>query len=218
MNFSPALQKRILSALILGPLVLTLIIMGGTPYLAFVAIGSGISLYELYKMEQQGNHLVRNVALETIYIAICAAAFVQLRLGYENGLYLMLAVMLTVWASDTGAYMAGKSIGGPKMCPRLSPNKTWAGLIGGMLASGLTLMLFDLAKDISSAHSIVIFLTGFVLGAVGQAGDLLISSVKRRVGVKDTGHIIPGHGGILDRIDALLLVVPTFLPAHWLWL
>ncbi len=212
------LHKRILSALVLGPLTLWIIYLGGYPFLGFIVLGSLLSLYEFYGMERQGKKFLPMMVLWTIYTLICAAAFIQLRLNFADGLYLVLAVMVTVWACDIGAYVVGKNVGGPKLVPVLSPKKTWSGLIGGMICSGLTLMLLDMWHDSFSVHHVFVFLTGVILGAVGQAGDLLISSIKRRVGVKDTGHIIPGHGGVLDRIDSLLLVVPVFLVLYMVFL
>lgn len=204
--------------MIAGPVTLLIIIYGNWPFLGLIAGGAVISLFEFMQMERKDPHFLRNMPLWCVYTLLCAYSFIHLRLEFESGLFLVLALMLTVWACDTGAYFSGKSIGGPKMAPKLSPNKTWAGLIGGMVCSGLILMAFDLGKDIFAAHPAIVFLTGFVLGAVGQVGDVLISSIKRRVGVKDTGHILPGHGGLLDRIDSLLLVTPVFLIACRAWL
>ena len=212
------LHKRVLSALVLGPLTLWIIYLGGYPFLGFIILGGLLSLYEFYGMERQGRKFLPMMAVWMVYTLICAAAFLQLRLNFADGLYLVLAVMVTVWACDIGAYVVGKNVGGPKLVPVLSPKKTWSGLIGGMICSGLTLMFLDMWHDSFSVHHIFVFLTGVILGAVGQAGDLLISSIKRRVGVKDTGHIIPGHGGVLDRIDSLLLVVPVFLVLYMVWL
>jgi phosphatidate cytidylyltransferase len=213
------LQKRVLSAAIAGPATLAIMVYGGWPFLMFIAIGAAISLYEFFGMERLGGHVLRNMALWSLYIFLCAYAFIQLRMmQVPSGLFLVLALMLTVWACDIGAYFTGKKIGGPKMAPVISPNKTWAGLAGGMICSGLTLLTFDLWRHIFTAPAALIFSTGFALGAVGQAGDLLISMLKRRVGVKDTGHILPGHGGLLDRIDSLLLVTPVFMVAVMLWL
>lgn len=205
------LHKRILSALVLGPLTVGIIYLGGYPFLALILLGAALSLYEFYGMERQGKKILPMMAVWAVYTLICAAAFIHLRLHFADGLYLVLAVMVTVWACDIGAYVVGKNIGGPKLVPVLSPKKTWSGLIGGMVCSGLTLMALDLWHDSFPVPALLVFLSGFFLGAVGQAGDLLISSIKRRVGVKDTGHLIPGHGGLLDRIDSLLLVVPVFL-------
>ncbi len=199
-------------------MTLVVIIYGGWPFLALVAAGTAISLFEFAQMERKGAYFARNMPVWVVYTLLCAYAFIQLRLEFPSGLFLVLALMLTVWACDIGAYFTGRRIGGPKMAPTISPNKTWAGLIGGMISSGLVLALFDLGKDIFAASPAIVFLTGCALGVVGQAGDLLISAIKRRIGVKDTGSILPGHGGLLDRIDSLLLVTPVFLIACKAWL
>ena len=122
---------------------------------------------------------------------------------------MVLWVLLTVWASDTGAYVFGTAYGGPKLAPKISPNKTWAGLGGAMLGAGLATMvlgLFLYAHDLGPFEYSRDFFIGAGLGLIAQIGDLLISIFKRRANVKDTGALIPGHGGILDRIDALMFV------------
>lgn len=218
MTLSP-LHKRILSAAIAAPLVLWVIIMGGWMFALLIGIGAGIALSEFYRMEALGRHTARNLALWALYIAVCAFSFYVLRVEFgQAGVFLVLSLMISVWAGDIGAYVIGKKIGGPKLAPRISPNKTWSGFAGAMAGSGIALMLFDLFSHHFAAAPAVVLGTGLVLGAVGQAGDLLVSTVKRRVGVKDTGHIIPGHGGLLDRIDSLLLVTPVYLLACLLWL
>ena len=150
-------------------------------------------------------------------------SYVGLRFSFDSGAWLSLAVILCVWGSDIGGYFAGKFIGGPKMAPKLSPKKTWAGLAGAMISSALVLEGLHqvgpyLFKYINTDTGLIVpqtwlpvLLFGALLGLIGQIGDVSISYLKRRVGVKDTGNIIPGHGGLLDRIDALLLVVPVFL-------
>jgi len=221
MNFKnlTAFQKRILSAAIAGPLTLWVIILGGVPFALLIAAGAAISFYEFYNMEKLGKNLARNLSFWAFYVAVCAFSFFTLRMGFgASGVFLVLALMLTVWASDIGAYFTGKKFGGAKLAPMISPNKTWSGLIGGMMSSGFALMIFDAIGEDFSANLTVVFVTGVIMGIVGQAGDLLVSMLKRRVGVKDTGHIIPGHGGLLDRIDSVLLVTPFFLLACLVWL
>jgi phosphatidate cytidylyltransferase len=110
--------------------------------------------------------------------------------------------MLVTWSTDIFAYFAGRSIGGPKLAPKISPNKTWAGLAGGMIGAALVGGVAAWAFDLD----ILFGVAGAPLGALAQLGDLYESSVKRRLGVKDSGSIIPGHGGILDRVDGLLPV------------
>ena len=139
------------------------------------------------------------------YVAIPAFALLVLSWAY-NGLVFW--VMGVTWATDIFAYFAGRSIGGPKLAPRVSPNKTWAGLIGGMIGAGLVgwgvALLFDLGMPF--------VWIGAPMAIVAQGGDLYESWVKRRAGVKDSGSILPGHGGVLDRLDGLLPVsLATFL-------
>lgn len=121
----------------------------------------------------------------------------------------------TVWAMDTGAYAFGKTIGGPKMCPKISPKKTWAGLFGGMLTSAL--WGWGCAKLDGLQNIGAVIGVSAVLGAVSQGGDLFESWIKRYLGVKDSGNLIPGHGGIFDRTDALLAVAPIVVVILALW-
>jgi phosphatidate cytidylyltransferase len=122
------------------------------------------------------------------------------------GLAWFLLALLVTWLSDTAAYLVGKSVGRNKLIPRVSPNKTIEGAIGGLVASGITGVLCTLLFGLP-IHPLTAVLLGIVLGAVGMIGDLSESMVKRRAGVKDSGTLIPGHGGMLDRIDALIFVL-----------
>lgn len=225
---SSALGKRALSGIVLAPLIVGIILWGGIPFLIFAAIGLLIALYEWYGMiAKQPLPLIHGL-VGLIYLTMCGLAFVYLRTEFTHGAWLTLALMLCVWASDIGAYFTGKTIGGPKLAPAISPNKTWAGLAGSMFFCGMALVvLFFVGPHLPFIRTNlglgfsdipVIFAGGLVLGLVGQAGDLFISGYKRRAGLKDTGHLIPGHGGLLDRIDALLLVAPAFLILVTLWL
>jgi phosphatidate cytidylyltransferase len=113
-----------------------------------------------------------------------------------------------VWATDVGAYFAGRTIGGPRLASRISPNKTWAGLAGGIVCAALWTILFaEWRQDVPALAFAV--LLGAMAAAIGQIGDLGISVVKRRFGHKDTGTLIPGHGGVLDRVDGLLTTAPA---------
>lgn len=137
-----------------------------------------------------------------IYIGAAAALMAFLR---DTGLTtLLLAFIGIVIATDTGAYFAGRTIGGPKIAAKISPSKTWAGLIGGMAASALFLSLFF---HYNGEFSSWMPLIGAQLAVVAQAGDFFESWMKRRAGVKDSGNILPGHGGVLDRLDGLLPVI-----------
>ncbi|MGE4351331.1 MAG: phosphatidate cytidylyltransferase [Bdellovibrionales bacterium] len=136
------------------------------------------------------------------YVTLSALSMGFLRQLPEHGLALTLYLLLVVWGTDTGAYFAGRMIGGPKLLPKISPKKTWAGLIGGMAfaaAMGYAVALWFEATLVWQAAVLAA-----VLALVAQAGDFLESYVKRRAGAKDSGTLIPGHGGMLDRVDGLL--------------
>lgn len=138
-----------------------------------------------------------------LYVVIPSLALLWLRDG-DLGIETLAWILALVIATDTGAYAAGRSIGGPKLAPRISPSKTWAGLLGGMAAAALVGLVFALWLDAASVWKLVILSGG--LAVIEQAGDLFESAFKRRFGVKDSSHIIPGHGGVLDRVDGLLAV------------
>jgi phosphatidate cytidylyltransferase len=138
------------------------------------------------------------------YAAAAELASVLLRLDPVQGWTALLLVLLVVWVTDIGGYFAGRGIGGPKLWPRVSPNKTWAGAIGGFAASlavAWGFSAFGLGK------TSVLLLLGSALSIASQLGDLFESAVKRRFGVKDSSHIIPGHGGLLDRLDGFVAAV-----------
>ncbi|MEO8650832.1 MAG: phosphatidate cytidylyltransferase [Hyphomicrobiaceae bacterium] len=141
-------------------------------------------------------------ALGALYAGLPAVALVWLRGTDMFGLLAVLFLLLAVWTTDTGAYFAGRQIGGPKLMPRVSPNKTWSGLIGGVVAAGIVGLIFALLAK-AGLHPGRMTVSGMVLGLVAQAGDLFESALKREYGVKDASALIPGHGGFMDRIDGL---------------
>lgn len=213
-----SLKIRVRSAFILGFVVLFALLLGGIPFALFMGIVAGISIYEWGRMvlgETRYRFLLQLFGI--VYIGLSCGTMIWLRLS-PLGFYNVLTLLLIVWASDISAYFSGKAIGGPKLAPAISPKKTWAGFIGssvgaGIVAGGLAcpaLLAKLYIEPIGHMSAIQYAAMGFVLAMVGQAGDLFISIFKRRYGVKDTGAIIPGHGGVLDRIDALLLVTLVF--------
>jgi phosphatidate cytidylyltransferase len=138
------------------------------------------------------------------YAAAAEIASVLVRLDQTYGFVALMLILLVVWVTDIGGYFAGRGIGGPKLWPRVSPKKTWAGAIGGFAASLAVaggFAAFGLGKTAP------LLLLGAVLSMASQLGDLFESSVKRRFGVKDSSHIIPGHGGLLDRLDGFVAAV-----------
>ena len=138
------------------------------------------------------------------YAAAAEMASMLLRLDQVWGFVALIMVLLVVWGTDIGGYFAGRSVGGPKLWPRVSPKKTWAGAIGGFAAS-LVISAGFAAFGIGGIGPLL--LLGAALSIAAQLGDLFESAVKRRFGVKDSSHLIPGHGGLLDRLDGFVAAV-----------
>jgi phosphatidate cytidylyltransferase len=216
-------QKRLISGFILAPAVLLVLAAGGVFFAIFVLVAFGLASYEWGKLSM-GN--AAGLLAGIFYLPVCFLSFYALRAWFgEAGFFLSVSLILTVWASDTGAYFAGKTIGGPKMAPYLSPRKTWAGFCGSVLAAGGALAAcFAIAMHFPGGFDPVLpdlplaFAAGGLAGIVGQVGDLSVSALKRKAGQKDTGNLIPGHGGLLDRIDSLLLVSLYFALIAWIWI
>ena len=138
-----------------------------------------------------------------LYTGLPAVALLWLRGSEPTGFLAVLFIFLVVWATDTAAFAAGRLIGGPKLAPRISPNKTWAGLAGGIAAGGLTAALF---AYFAGAAPAVLAPIGLAIGTIAQGGDLAESALKRAFGVKDASNLIPGHGGFMDRLDGFVPV------------
>jgi phosphatidate cytidylyltransferase len=138
------------------------------------------------------------------YAAAAEVASVLVRLDQANGLVALILILLVVWVTDIGGYFAGRGIGGPKLWPRVSPKKTWAGAIGGFAASLAVATVFAV---VGLGKTGPVVLLGAILSIASQLGDLFESAVKRRFGVKDSSQIIPGHGGLLDRLDGFVAAV-----------
>jgi phosphatidate cytidylyltransferase len=146
------------------------------------------------------------------YAAVAELASVLLRLDPKMGFAALMFVFLVVWVTDIGGYFAGRSIGGPKLWPRVSPKKTWAGALGGFVASLVVAAGFAALDPNKADPQLMLKMTsllllGAILSIASQLGDLFESAVKRRFGVKDSSHIIPGHGGLLDRLDGFVAAV-----------
>ncbi len=149
--------------------------------------------------------------LGILYVAPAVIALLWLR-AKPAGVIDMLLVLLIVWATDIGAYLAGRWFGGPKLAPSISPGKTWSGAVGGVVGAGLVSagMIAWLGHAIGGTMVILLFLLFcLLLSVVAQAGDLMESALKRKFGVKDSGWLIPGHGGLFDRLDGVLAAAPA---------
>ncbi len=144
------------------------------------------------------------LALGVFYVFVPVAALIFLREQQPGGLLLAFWALSLVWATDIGAYFAGRAIGGPKLAPRVSPSKTWAGLGGGVLAA----LVLGFALHRFAGLPIQLAAASGLLAVAAQLGDLLESAMKRRAGVKDSGHLLPGHGGVMDRLDGVVAAAP----------
>ena len=142
-----------------------------------------------------------------ISIGCFGIALVWLREEGQSGFLFVVWLMLTVWITDICALFTGRTLGGPKLAPSISPNKTWYGLAGGMLGAALWSVIWSSWTDIGSIF--VLAIIGGCTAVLAQLGDLGVSVVKRRFGAKDTGNLIPGHGGLLDRMDGFLGATPV---------
>jgi phosphatidate cytidylyltransferase len=136
------------------------------------------------------------------YALLAALSLLWVRERAEDGLSLLLWIFIIVWATDIGAYVSGRSIGGPKLAPAISPGKTWAGFYGGVAAA----TLFGGAWVLTTGLHWLVLLLAPLFSVASQGGDLFESWMKRRAGVKDSGRLLPGHGGVFDRLDGLLPV------------
>jgi len=193
-EFGPALSIH--AGSVAAAIVMTAL---GEPFLALAAIAIGVVLMALMR---SGRRMVS--AAGVAYVGLPAIAMIWLRSDATLGALAVLFIFLIVWSSDIAAFVAGRFFGGPKLWPRVSPNKTWSGFIGGLAASALIGGLF--AFLVPGSSPVGLALTGLMLGIVAQAGDLAESALKRGYGVKDSSAIIPGHGGVMDRADSTVAV------------
>ena len=215
------LLTRCLSAVALIPFTLWVIFTGQYIFSAFCILGSFICFYEFRQMALKFSHPIRIQVLGFFYIFLAGLCFYLLRSEFSFQISMVLIVL--VWASDIGAFFSGKKFGGAKLAPKISPNKTWAGFYAALILPGIIAVIWCAVHDTlypgyladqTKMDFVLIyafcFMTGALIGVIGQSGDLMISMLKRKAGIKDTGNLIPGHGGLLDRIDSLIPNIPVF--------
>jgi phosphatidate cytidylyltransferase len=258
------LLTRVFSSLILAPIVIGLILLGGWPLIILLALSLSVAAIEFTQMMRTGGFapplffvivlivisltdalfpetqllrpalaftLISSLAWQLLhrtgaptanwalaltaglYLGIAGASFISIR-QLPNGDRWLLLTLTGTWLADSGAYLVGSQIGRHKMTPTLSPKKSWEGLIGGAIFSMLLNMIVAAGLGIPIGHGAILGLIGATLGTLG---DLSISMIKRQVGVKDSGHLIPGHGGALDRLDSLLFsVIVSYYYIIWI--
>ena len=204
------LGPRVISGLVLIPVALGLAYVGGLAFNALVLLAAGLMADEWRRLCHADADLPRRwlwLVAGAVYIAVPSITIVWLRADEAVGRQTIFWLFGVVWATDIGAFFAGRGIGGPKLAPRISPGKTWAGLAGGIIAAAIVGTATAVLLDLAAALPLV--LVSAMLAIVAQAGDLIESAAKRRFGVKDSGSLIPGHGGALDRLDGLLTAAPV---------
>ncbi|HET6197836.1 MAG TPA: phosphatidate cytidylyltransferase [Acetobacteraceae bacterium] len=200
------LTRRAVSALVMAPVALACVWLGGAAFAALVAAGLVGLVYEWLRLCRRSPSATFH-ASGILYVLLAGGALLWLRDDPLAGRANVLFLLLVVWAGDIGAYLIGRWIGGTRLAPGISPGKTWSGAVGGLVAASVVgLLAAGLLSDGAAGRAIPL---AAVLGIVAQAGDLLESFVKRRLEVKDSGHLIPGHGGLFDRLDGVLAAAPV---------
>lgn len=201
---SSELKKRILSSVILLPIVFYIIIEGDILFNIFITIVLFLSIYEFYKFKL--NIFFNFYGI--IYLLISFYTIFSFRnVIDENSLLYFLIVIITCVGSDIGGFIFGKILKGPKLT-KISPNKTYSGLFGAYILSCFFILFYFLIQNRYDLITLNFMLIVIIISTVSQLGDLFISFLKRKSKIKDTGSIIPGHGGVLDRIDGMIFAFP----------
>lgn len=186
----------------LGPLI----------FLGLIPLIISVFIIELYRNHNKPIHNIAFTLLGLIYVAFPFAllnyyvlSYSSYRIGYQS--HLLIGFFALAWANDSGAYAFGVSIGRNKLYPKISPNKSWEGLIGGFFVTALMAWLLSMFfHDVGLFHWMVI---AFITAVMSVFGDLVESMFKRSIGTKDSGKFLPGHGGVLDRFDGIIMSVPV---------
>lgn len=192
---------RVITACVLAPLVLYITKLSGLYFTAMVLFASIVMGGEWFHMTAKKNNIWK--ILGVIYILSASLSLLWLvdqkylldGTVRFSGISAVISIFVLVWANDVGGYIFGKLVGGKRLCPKISPNKTWSGFFGGMLCCVSI-------SPVLSDHMV----TGAIISAIASCGDLLESWAKRKCNTKDSGTLVPGHGGLLDRVDGVLLV------------
>lgn len=196
------LAIRTISGVVMILVALGAVIIGGYAFAILAAAVATAVYYEWTKLTKSWG--LGWAIGGFLYAALSALALLWIRERADNGdgLWLVLWLFIVVWSVDIGAYFTGRAIRGPKLAPSISPGKTWAGFYGGIAAATLLGGAWVLVTQLP----LVLVLLAPLFAAAAQGGDLFESWMKRRAGVKDSGRLLPGHGGVFDRVDGLLPV------------
>jgi phosphatidate cytidylyltransferase len=189
------LVLRILSAALLAPVALLAAYVGGWPFALFWSAAAIAVLWEWVVLVEGAGWIIAGIG----YAVVMLWAPVLLRSDFTYGLLAMVLLFAIVWTTDIFGYFAGRAIGGPKLWRAVSPNKTWSGAAAGTLGAMIIAVL--VVGFFGSFNRLAIAIVALLLSVVAQLGDLLESWIKRKFGAKDASHLIPGHGGVMDRLD-----------------
>jgi phosphatidate cytidylyltransferase len=201
------LWLRVASAAVLAPLAIAAAYLGGAWFIGFWLLAAAGILWEWLGLIAAARSLSGGArtgwtALGACYAGAMLAAPLVIRADAELGFLAMVFLFAVVWATDVAAYFAGRLVGGAKLAPAISPNKTWSGAVAGAIAGTVAGLAVVAVGGIEPLTPIVV--VSFLLSVAAQFGDLFESGLKRRFGVKDASHAIPGHGGLMDRLDGFL--------------
>lgn len=214
MNITPIKISKLATRTISGLLIISLFYLAiFVGKILFVILISAIYWFMLIEWIHMTIKEPKYTLVGSILLQIPIYSLIIKRLISDDN-FLLFTYFVCIWTTDTMCMITGKNIGGYKLCPRISPNKTWSGLIGGCSSSGIALYLFsDYSLTISKMvnNKYYYLLLGFIFGVICQFGDLLMSYYKRKFNIKDSGNLIPGHGGFIDRFDSIILTAPILL-------
>lgn len=200
------LTLRVISAAVLAPLAFLAAYFGGPLFSLFWIIAGAGVLWEWTQLVAAGRPTPSEKRLwlvgGALYAAVLAAAPILLRRDPEYGFVAIVLLFAVVWTTDIAAYFAGRLIGGPKLWPKASPKKTWSGAVVGTVVALAAAVAVAHAAGIGNLAAIAVL--SFVLSVASQVGDLFESTIKRRFGAKDASKLIPGHGGLMDRLDGFV--------------
>lgn len=219
------LRLRVASAAVGLPLLFLVLWAGGLVFAAVAVVAALIALREMLDLLRRartvrgGGPVVLDgvrVLAGVACVALPFAALIALRLD-DAGLQWTALAFLVTFATDTSAYAVGRAVGRRKLAPSISPGKTWEGAVGGLVGAAAAAAALVVLLDGIESNLLPAIALGLGVGVAAQAGDLLESKVKRLADAKDSGRLIPGHGGLLDRLDSLLPVFPLVYYASWVW-
>lgn len=219
------LRLRIASAAIGLPLLFLVLWAGGFIFTAVAAVAALIALREMLDLLRRARAMRGKAGLlpqgalamgGVCYVLLPFAALILMRLGGAGLQWTALAFLVT-FAADTSAYVVGRAAGRRKLAPSISPGKTWEGAAGGLVGAAAAAAALVMLLDGIESRFLLAVALGLAAGIAAQAGDLLESKVKRMAAAKDSGRLIPGHGGLLDRLDSLVPVFPLVYYASRVW-